>query len=42
MLAKDGRREELSWIEKKKASGFHIMPDPSVNGYKMTVADAPP
>jgi len=42
MLAKEGRREELSWIEKKKAHGFHIKPDPSVNGYKMTVVAAPP
>ena len=37
LLAEDGRREELNWIEKKKAYGFHIKPDPSVNGYKMTV-----
>ena len=27
-LTKDGRREELSWIEKKKAYGFEIKPDP--------------
>jgi hypothetical protein len=41
MLAKDGRREDLNWIEKKKAYGFQIKPDPSVNGYKMTVAAVP-
>ena len=41
LLAKDGRREELSWIEKKKAYGFTIKPDPSVNGYKMTLVAAP-
>jgi hypothetical protein len=29
-LAEDGRREELSWIEKKKAYGFTIKPDRSV------------
>ena len=41
MLAGDGRREKLSWIEKKKAYGFTIKPDPSVNGYKMTLVAAP-
>jgi hypothetical protein len=41
MLAEDGRREKLKWIEKKKAYGFTIKPDPSVNGYKMTLAAAP-
>jgi len=41
MLAKDGRREKLSWIEKKKAYGFTIKLDPSVNGYKMTLVAAP-
>ena len=41
MLAKDGRRQELNWIEKKKAYGFTIKPDPSVNGYKMTLVAAP-
>jgi hypothetical protein len=40
-LAKDGRREELSWIEKKKAYGFEIKPDPSVKGYKMTLVADP-
>jgi hypothetical protein len=41
LLAEDGRREELNWIEKKKAYGFHIKPDPSVNGYKMTMVAVP-
>ena len=41
MLAEDGRREELGWIEKKKAYGFTIKPDPSVNGYKMSLVAAP-
>jgi Domain of unknown function (DUF4833) len=40
-LAEDGRREKLSWIEKKKAYGFTIKPDSSVNGYKMTLVAAP-
>ena len=41
MFAEDGRREKLNWIEKKKAYGFTIKPDPSVNGYKMTLVAAP-
>jgi hypothetical protein len=41
LLAKDGRREELNWIEKKKAYGFIIKPDSSVNGYKMTLVSVP-
>ena len=41
LLAEDGRREKLSWIEKKEAYGFTIKPDPSVNGYKMTLVAAP-
>ena len=40
-LAENGSRKELSWIEKKKAYGFAIKPDPSVNGYKMTLVAAP-
>ena len=40
-LAEDGRQEKLSWIEKKKAYGFTIKPDSSVNGYKMTLVAAP-
>ena len=41
LLAEDGRREELSWIEKKKAYGFDIKPAPSVKGYKMTLVADP-
>ena len=41
MRAEDGRREELNWMEKKKGYGFDIKPDPSVNGYKMTLMAAP-
>ena len=41
LLAEDGRRKKLSWIEKKKAYGFTIKPDLSVNGYKMTLVAAP-
>jgi len=41
VLAEDGRREELSWIEKKKAYGFTVKSDSSVNGYTMTLVAAP-
>jgi hypothetical protein len=41
LLAEDGRREELSWIEKKKAYGFEIKPDPAAKGYKMTLVADP-
>jgi hypothetical protein len=41
LLAEDGRREKLNWIEKKKAYGFTIESDPSVKGYKMTLVAAP-
>jgi hypothetical protein len=41
MLAEDSRREELNWIEKKKAYGFSIKPDASGDAYKMTVVSAP-
>ena len=40
-LAENGSRKELSWIEKKKAYGFAIKPDPSVNGYRMTLVAFP-
>ena len=39
--AEDGRREELNWLEKKMGYGFDIKPDPSVNGYKMTLKGDP-
>jgi hypothetical protein len=41
LLAEDSRREELNWIEKKKAYGFHIKPDPSVEGFQMTLVSVP-
>jgi hypothetical protein len=41
MLATDGHRQKLNWIEKKEAYGFTAKPDPSVNGYKMTLVAAP-
>jgi hypothetical protein len=41
MRAEDGRREELNWLEKDKGYGFDIKPDPSVNGYKMTLRGDP-
>ena len=41
MLAEDGRREELNWIEKKMAYGFDIKPDPSAGGYTMTMVAVP-
>ena len=41
MLAQDGRRENLNWIEKKMAYGINIKPYPSVNGYQMTIVAAP-
>jgi hypothetical protein len=41
MVTKGGQREKLNWIEKKKAYGFTIKRDPSVNGYKMTLVAAP-
>ena len=41
MRAEGGRREKLNWVEKKEAYGFTIKPDPSVNGYKMTLVAAP-
>jgi len=41
MRAEGGRREELNWMENEKGYGFDIKPDPSVNGYKMTLMAAP-
>jgi hypothetical protein len=41
MRAEDGHREELTGMEKEKVYGFDIKPDPSVNGYKMTLMAAP-
>ncbi|MBM4320477.1 MAG: DUF4833 domain-containing protein [Deltaproteobacteria bacterium] len=41
MLAEDGHREELSWIEKKKAYGFTIKADPAAAGFMLTLVAAP-
>jgi hypothetical protein len=41
MVAEDGRREQLNWIEKKEAYGFTVKPDASVKGYQMTLEAAP-
>jgi hypothetical protein len=41
MRAEDGQREDLNWMEKEKGYGFDIKPDPSVNGYKMTLMALP-
>jgi hypothetical protein len=41
MLAEDGRRTELSWIENKKAYGFTIKPARSANAYKMILVAVP-
>ena len=41
LSAEDGRREELSQLEKKTAYGFDIKPDPTVKGYKMTLVADP-
>ena len=41
LLTEDGRKEDLNWIEKKKAYGFHITPDPSVKGFQMTLVSVP-
>ena len=41
MRAEDSQREELNWMEKEKGYGFDIKPDPSVNGYKMTLMAVP-
>jgi hypothetical protein len=41
LLAEDGRRKKLSWIERKKAYGFNIESDQSVNGYIMTMVAVP-
>lgn len=40
MLAKDGRRKKLNWIEKKKAYGIKARPDTRQPGYILTLAAA--
>jgi hypothetical protein len=39
LLAEDGRRKKLNWLEKKKAYGVKIKP--AADGYTMTLAAAP-
>ncbi len=41
MLAEDGRREGLSWLERQKAYGFTVARDPAGNGYTLTIAALP-
>jgi hypothetical protein len=41
MLAEDGHREDLTWLEKRKAYGFTVVPDPEVKGYTLTIAAVP-
>ena len=41
LLAEDGRRKNLGWIEKRKAYGFTIKPDVSTNSYTMTLVADP-
>jgi len=41
MLAEDGRRKELNWIERTMAYGFDIKQDASARGYEMTIVGAP-
>ncbi len=40
LLAEDGRRKKLNWLEKMKAYGIKVKPDPSGNGYTLTLATA--
>lgn len=37
MLAEDGRREDLNWIERQEAYGFSIEPNPGGQSYRMTL-----
>jgi len=41
LLAEDGRRKKLNWLEKKKAYGVRVKPGPSPGVYIMTLAAAP-
>jgi hypothetical protein len=40
MLAQDGRREKLSYFERKKAYGFSITSEPGSAAYRMTLVPA--
>lgn len=41
LLAEDGRRKKLNWLEKKKAYGIRIKSAPSQDGYTLTLSAAP-
>lgn len=41
MLAEDGRRKKLGWIEKRKAYGFTVKPNVAAKSYTMTLVAAP-
>lgn len=41
MSADDGRREDLTWLERRKAYGFDVEPAPSGEGYLMTLVSVP-
>jgi len=41
MLAEDGSRKKLNWLEKKKAYGIRFKQDGPPNSYTMTLAAAP-
>jgi hypothetical protein len=41
MRAEDGRREELSWLERKFAYGFTILGDPSDTGFRFRLDALP-
>ncbi len=41
MLAEDGRREDLNWLERTKAYGFSIHPDSHPGAYRMTLVPYP-
>lgn len=40
LLAEDGRRKKLNWLEKKKAYGIRIKPAAERNSYTLTLASA--
>ncbi len=41
MLAEDGRREDLNWLERTKAYGFSIQPDSRPGAYRLTLVSYP-
>jgi len=40
LLAEDGRRKKLNWLEKKKAYGIRVKPAAERNSYTLTLASA--